>query len=195
MKRLALALMLIATGLSVCWAAVPLATKNLDVSLDLGSESGAIWYDFGFSSTPVGSGKETPQPVSYDPTAIAGNSISLSLKEGETGRIAENDEDSLWVYWHITSGSGLQISISGDADMKKASPESEDEKITWNVAVDPASAKNRSESQVVYTHTPSEDGVGADGSKEISLSTDDLTGLTLTPGEYTANLVLSITKN
>lgn len=194
MKRLALALMLIAAGLSVCWAADLLETKNLEVSLDLGTESSTTWYDFGFSSSQVGSGKGD-NSAPYNPTTITSISLALDDEGVETGRIAENADDSLWVYWHITSGSGLQISISGDDDMKKASPKSEDEKITWNVAVDSASAKNRSESQVVYTHTPSEDGVGADGSKEISLSTDDLTGLTLTPGEYTANLVLSITKN
>lgn len=193
MRRVCLVVLLIITGLSVCWAAETLESKTLEVALDLSPESATTWYDFGFSSTQVGSGKEDT-PIEYEPTPIT--SVSLDFDDEGLGadRIAENADGSLWVYWHITSGSGLQISISGDADMKKASPESEDEKITWNVAVDSASAKNRSESQVVHTHTPSEDGVGADGSKEISLSTDDLTGLTLTPGEYTANLVLSITK-
>lgn len=196
MKRLALALMLIATGLSVCWAAVPLETKNLEVSLDLGSESGAIWYDFGFSSTPVGSGKETPQPVRYDPTAIAGNSISLSLKEGETGRIAENDEDSLWAYWHITSGTGLTIDIQGDGVMDMAGAGEGNDDIDWNIALDSAqTGTDQATKQNVYTHEPTENGVGADGSRKITLTTEDLTGLTLAPGKYTANLVLSITKN
>lgn len=167
-------------------------TETLEVSLNLGSESGTTWYDFGFSSTPVGSGKETPQPVRYDPTAITGNSISLSLKEGETGRIAENDEDSLWAYWHITSGSNLQISIKGEADMKKDSPASDTELIGWNIAVGSADAKDRDTSQIVFTHTPSKNGVGSDGSAEIRLTTDDLTGLVLTPGEYKANLTLKI---
>ena len=78
--------------------------------------------------------------------------------------------------------------------MKKAVPESEEEKIGWNIAIDSADGKGSGVKQVVFTHDPSENGVGSDGSKRILLATEDLTGLTLTPGEYTANLILSIVK-
>ena len=192
MRRVCFVVLMITVGLSVCWATETLESKTLEVALDLSPESATTWYDFGFSSTQVGSGKEET-PVAYDPTAI--DHIALVLDSGvESDRIAENADGSLWVYWHITSGSGLEISIAGDGDMKKAVPESEEEKIGWNIAIDSADGKGSGVKQVVFTHDPSENGVGADGSKMILLSTEDLSGLTLTPGEYTANLVLSIVK-
>ncbi len=193
MRRICLVVLLIITGLSVCWAAETLESKTLEVALDLSSESTITWYDFGFSSTQVGSGKEET-PVAYEPTEI--DHIALVLESGaDADRIAENTDGSLWVYWHITSGSGLEISIAGDGDMKKEVPESEDEKIGWNIAIGSADGKGSGETQVVFTHDPSENSVGADGSKKILLATEDLTGLTLSPGEYTANLILSIVKN
>lgn len=192
MRRVCLLVLLIITGLSVCWAAETLESKTLEVALDLSPESATTWYDFGFSSTQVGSGKEET-PIAYDPTAI--DHIALVLDSGvKTDRIAENNDGSLWVYWHITSGSGLEISIAGDGDMKKEVPESEDEKIGWNIAIGSADGKGSGVKQVVFTHDPSENGVGSDGSKRILLATEDLTGLTLTPGEYTANLILSVVK-
>lgn len=192
MRRVCLVVLLIIAGLSVCWATETLESKTLEVALDLSPESATTWYDFGFSSTQVGSGKEET-PVAYDPTAI--DHIALVLDGGvDADRIAENNDGSLWVYWHIKSGSGLEISIAGDGDMKKAVPESEEEKIGWNIAIDSADGKGSGVKQVVFTHDPSENGVGSDGSKRILLATEDLTGLTLTPGEYTANLILSIVK-
>ena len=192
MRRVCLVVLLIITGLSVCWAAETLESKTLEVALDLSPESATTWYDFGFSSTQVGSGKEEI-PIAYEPTAI--DHIALVLESGaDADGIAENTDGSLWVYWHITSGSGLEISIAGDGDMKKEVPESEGEKIGWNIAIDSADGKGSGETQVVFTHDPSENSVGADGSKKILLATEDLTGLTLSPGEYTANLILSIVK-
>ena len=192
MRRLAMTSILSTLILLVCWGAEPLETKTLEVALDLSAESTTTWYDFGFSSTQVGSGKEET-PIAYEPTAI--DHITLVFDDGvETDRIASNEDGSLWVYWHIASGSGLEIFIAGDGDMKKEVPESEEEKIGWNIAVDAADGKGSGESQVVFTHDPSESGVGADGSKKILLATEDLTGLTLSPGEYTANLILSIVK-
>ena len=192
MKRLVFSMIVMTVGLLACWAAEPLESKTLEVALDLSPESTTTWYDFGFSSTQVGSGKEET-PVAYEPTAI--DHIALVLESGaDADRIAENTDGSLWVYWHITSGSGLEISIAGDGDMKKEVPESEDEKIGWNIAIGSADGKGSGETQVVFTHDPSENSVGADGSKKILLATEDLTGLTLSPGEYTANLILSIVK-
>lgn len=193
MRRVCLVVLLIITGLSVCWAAETLESKTLEVALDLSPESATTWYDFGFSSTQVGSGKEDT-PIEYEPTPIT--SVSLDFDDEGLGadRIAENADGSLWVYWHITSGSGLQISISGDDDMQKDSPASDEEKITWNIGIESSDVKGRGEEQIVFTHDPSQNGVGAVGSKKISLSTDELTGLMLTPGEYKANLVLSIKK-
>lgn len=193
MKRLVFSMIVMTVSLLACWAAEPLESKTLEVALDLSPESATTWYDFGFSSTQVGSGKEDT-PIEYEPTPIT--SVSLDFDDEGLGadRIAENADGSLWVYWHITSGSGLQISISGDDDMQKDSPASDEEKITWNIGIESSDVKGRGEEQIVFTHDPSQNGVGAVGSKKISLSTDELTGLMLTPGEYKANLVLSIKK-
>ena len=66
-------------GLLACWAAEPLESKTLEVALDLSPESTITWYDFGFSSTQVGSGKEET-PVAYEPTEI--DHIALVLESG-----------------------------------------------------------------------------------------------------------------
>lgn len=171
--------------------------QTLKVSLDLsGGEGQTAFYDFGFSSTEVGNGTEENGPV-YDPTPIEGNKLSLTLPTGAetTGRIASHS-DEIWAYWHITSGTGLSIDIKGDGVMEMTGAGETNDDIDWNIALDSAqTGTDQATTQNVYTHKPTEKGVGADGSRRITLRTEDLTGLTLEPGEYTANLVLSITQS
>lgn len=171
--------------------------QTLKVSLDLsGGEGQTAVYDFGFSSTEVGNGKEENEP-DYDPTPVESIELSLTLPTGAetTGRIASHS-DEIWAYWHITSGTGLSIDIKGDGVMEMDGAGETNDDIDWNIALDSAqTGTNQATTQNVYTHKPTENGVGADGSRRITLRTEDLTGLTLEPGEYTANLVLSITKS
>lgn len=171
--------------------------QTLKVSLDLsGGEGQTAVYDFGFSSTEVGNGKEENEP-DYDPTPVESIELSLTLPTGAetTGRIASHS-DEIWAYWHITSGTGLSIDIKGDGVMEMTGAGETNDDIDWNIALDSAqTGTNQATTQNVYTHKPTENGVGADGSRRITLRTEDLTGLTLEPGEYTANLVLSITKS
>ena len=171
--------------------------QTLKVSLDLsGGEGQTAVYDFGFSSTEVGNGKEENEP-DYDPTPVESIELSLTLPTGAetTGRIASHS-DEIWAYWHITSGTGLSIDIKGGGVMEMTGAGETNDDIDWNIALDSAqTGTDQATTQNVYTHKPTENGVGADGSRRITLRTEDLTGLTLEPGEYTANLVLSITKS
>lgn len=171
--------------------------QTLKVSLDLsGGEGQTTFYDFGFSSTEVGNGKEENGPA-YDPTPVEGNELSLTLPAGAetTGRIASHS-DEIWAYWHITSGTGLSIDIKGDGVMEMSGAGETNDDIDWNIALDSAqTGTDQATKQNVYTHEPTENGVGADGSRKITLTTEDLTGLALAPGKYTANLVLSITQS
>lgn len=171
--------------------------QTLKVSLDLsGGEGQTAVYDFGFSSTEVGNGKEENEP-DYDPTPVESIELSLTLPTGAetTGRIASHS-DEIWAYWHITSGTGLSIDIKGAGVMEMTGAGETNDDIDWNIALDSAqTGTNQATTQNVYTHKPTETGVGADGSRKITLRTEDLTGLTLEPGEYTANLVLSITQS
>lgn len=171
--------------------------QTLKVSLDLsGGEGQTAVYDFGFSSTEVGNGKEENEP-DYDPTPVESIELSLTLPTGAetTGRIASHS-DEIWAYWHITSGTGLTIDIKGDGVMEMDGAGETNDDIDWNIALDSAqTGTDQATTQNVYTHKPTEKGVGADGSRKITLTTEDLTGLALAPGEYTANLVLSITQS
>lgn len=171
--------------------------QTLKVSLDLsGGEGQTTFYDFGFSSTEVGNGKEENGPA-YKPNPVEGNELSLTLPAGAetTGRIASHS-DEIWAYWHIISGTGLSIDIKGAGVMEMSGAGETNDDIDWNIALDSAqTGTDQATTQNVYTHNPTENGVGADGSRRITLRTEDLTGLTLEPGEYTANLVLSITQS
>lgn len=194
MKKTALSILVV---LTTCICSVTGTTlpdpETLDVSLDLsGGESQTAYFDFGFSSTEVGSGKENE--AQYDPTLIEGNSLSLSLPQSgtESGRIATNTT-TLYAYWHITYGSDLEITIKGSGEMAKEGTKPENDTIGWNIAL----ASQQSDypyitEQMVYDHDPDKNGVGADGSVEVFLTTDDLTGLILEPGVYSSDLILSI---
>ena len=140
--------------------------------------------------------KEENEP-DYDPTPVESIELSLTLPTGAetTGRIASHS-DEIWAYWHITSGTGLSIDIKGAGVMEMTGAGETNDDIDWNIALDSAqTGTDQATSQNVYTHKPTETGVGADGSRKITLTTEDLTGLALAPGEYTANLVLSITQS
>ena len=192
---LAILMILVACICSATGTTLP-DPKTLDVSLDLsGGESQTAYFDFGFSSTEVGSGKENE--AQYEPTLIEGNSLSLSLPQSgtESGRIATNTT-TLYAYWHITYGSDLEITIKGNGDMAKDGADAENDTIGWNIAIATRpSAFPYGTEQMVYDHEPATNGVGADGSVKISLTTDDLTGLTLEPGVYSSDLILSIKNN
>lgn len=197
MKKTALAILmiLVACICSATGTTLP-DPETLDVSLDLsGGESQTAYFDFGFSSTEVGSGKVNE--AKYDPTLIDGNSLSLSLPQSGTGsgRIATNTT-TLYAYWHITYGSNLEITIKGDSDMAKDGAGPDNDTIGWNIALETqTSASPYVTEQTVYDHDPTKNGVGADGSVEVFLTTDDLTGLTLEPGVYSSDLILSIKNN
>lgn len=194
MKKTALVVLMI---LVACICSVTGATlleqETLKVSLDLsGEDSQTMYFDFGFSSSEVGSGKENEAP--YEPTLIEENSLSLSLLDNGTksGRIAANTT-SLFAYWHITSGSALEITIKGDGEMAMTGADPENGTIGWNIALgSQESVSPYTKEQRVYYHDPSSNGVGSDDSSKVFLTTDDLTGLVLEPGEYSANLILSI---
>lgn len=175
---------------------VPLVAANstspqiIPVSLDLGP-NGTVYYDIGFSKTEVTKGNPTPDSVD-------GDGISLTLG---TNSIATNLDtaDSLYVYWHITSGKPITISLQGDGPMQVNDTGTE---IDWSIKIGNKTADDQAKSQNVFVHQPSSGsdsasavGIQADGSEKIVLTTENVSAIseTVTPGEYTANLTLTIT--
>lgn len=187
MKKMILTI-LIAVLVVPCLLAGALDTQKLEVGLNLSESGGVSEYKIGFSSTEVDGTAEK-----YKPTAVAGNSLDLAFDE--SGQTASNSKTALWVYWHITSGEDMVITLKGDADLTKSGASDGNGTIGWNIQLDSKTAQDRSASQTVKEHTPSgENGVvGSHGSSKVTITTDDMTSLTLEPGDYVANLVLEIT--
>ena len=164
--------------------------QSIPVSLDLGP-NGTVYYDIGFSKTEVN--KENPTPDSVD-----GDGISLTLG---TNSIATNLDtaDSLYVYWHKTSGKPNTITLKGDGPMQINDTDTE---INWSIKIGNKTADDQAKSQNVFVHQPSSGsdsasavGIQADGSEKIVLTTENVSAIseTVTPGKYTANLTLTIT--
>lgn len=209
MKKILIFTCMVFVAVSVCFAAELTAdgynntdntkaqtvvTLTMDGTSDTNQEVIQLYFT---SADP--SEATTPPPAT--------GSVSLGFN-GDT--IAENSDNSLYVWWKIVSGGNYDIQLGIDAPLVNTKENTTDQKIGWSASwTDTESAGEESEILTATDDNTVRSGDTADyetitthdgatklttvGSREITITTEDVSALNnLTAGDYQAYLTLKI---
>ena len=209
MKRILIFTCMVFVAVSVCFAAELAADgyNNTDntkaqtvvtLTMDGTSDTNQEVIQLYFTATDPSDQTTPPTPAP---------SVALGFN-GDT--IAENSDNSLYVWWKIVSGGKYDIQLGIDEPLKNTKDGATDQKIGWSASwVDTESAGDESENLTAADDNTVSSGDAADyetiakhngtekltsrGSRKINITTKDVSALNnLTAGDYQAYLTLKI---
>ena len=172
-------------------------TADVEIRFDLTADGENSTWTIGFTDDISNLEKNnTVEPLQT-------GSVPLSL-EGTRGTLGENN---LYVYWIITGGQPLNITLSADKALNDVASNYMNWEIGWNSSESGSEEKPRQTLGTQSEYTENQEGVNyshplpvfsrsvpsgsfESGSAELSIKTQDISGVT--PSSYAANLILTI---
>ena len=209
MKRILIFTCMVFVAVSVCFAAELAAdgynkTDNtkaqtvVTLTMDGTSDTNQEVIQLYFTATDPSEQAMPPTPAT---------SVALGFN-GDT--IAENSDNSLYVWWKIVSGGNYDIQLGIDAPLVNTKDNATGQEIDWSASwtdsesteSDPGaltvaddntvSSADDADYETITTHA-GDTKLTTVGSREITITTDDVSALgNLTAGDYQAYLTLKI---